>query len=224
MMKSIMEEASSVIKAIEKGWIQAGKPQEFTIKVFEEATKNFIGMTVHPAKIAIFFQEKGVQQQPARQKPAHPKALEEQKARDVEKNRGMLQNKNRTAREQKPSMLHNPTEKQHAHQKNSPSTPVVREQTNNETTSKKENWTPEMVAAAQDWMKGLFSSLDKHNLEFSTEVKNYYLKITLATPAIADSEQEKMLFRNCAYLIMQSMRNKFKKSFRGFKVILSSTR
>ena len=73
MMKSIMEEASSVIKAIEKGWIQAGKPQEFTIKVFEEATKNFIGMTVRPAKIAIFFQEKGAQPQQVRQKSAHPK-------------------------------------------------------------------------------------------------------------------------------------------------------
>src|SRR5580700_10622371 len=68
-MKSKIEEASSVIKAIEKGWIQAGKPQEFTIKVFEEATKNFIGMTVKPAKIAIFFQEKSQpyqQQQQAR--------------------------------------------------------------------------------------------------------------------------------------------------------------
>ena len=44
-MKSIMEEASSVAKAIEKGWQRAGKPQEFTVKVFEEPQKNFIGLT-----------------------------------------------------------------------------------------------------------------------------------------------------------------------------------
>ncbi len=44
-MKSIMEEASSILKAIEKGWNRAGKPQEFTVKVFEEPEHNFLGMT-----------------------------------------------------------------------------------------------------------------------------------------------------------------------------------
>ena len=48
-MKSLMEEASSISKAIEKGWTNAGKPKEFTIKVYEEPEKNFIGMTVRPA-------------------------------------------------------------------------------------------------------------------------------------------------------------------------------
>lgn len=54
-MKSIIQEGSSVVKAVEKAWQEAGKPQEFTIKIFEEAVKNFIGMTTKPAKIGIFF-------------------------------------------------------------------------------------------------------------------------------------------------------------------------
>src|SRR5271170_272826 len=57
-MKSLIEEASSVAKAVEKGWVEAGKPQEFSIKVFEEATKNFIGMTTKSAKVAIFYDER----------------------------------------------------------------------------------------------------------------------------------------------------------------------
>lgn len=56
-MKSIMEEASSIIKAIEKGWLKAGQPKEFSVKVFEEPQKNFIGITIKSAKIAIFFDE-----------------------------------------------------------------------------------------------------------------------------------------------------------------------
>ena len=56
-MKSIMEEASSIMKAIEKGWASAGQPKEFTIKVYEEPQKNFLGMTTRPAKIGIFFTE-----------------------------------------------------------------------------------------------------------------------------------------------------------------------
>src|SRR5216110_3305924 len=57
-MKSIMEQASSIIKAIEKAWISADKPKEFSIKIFEIEEKNFFGMTTKPAKIGIFFEDK----------------------------------------------------------------------------------------------------------------------------------------------------------------------
>ncbi len=56
-MKSLMEEASSISKAIENGWTNAGKPKEFTVKIFEEPEKNFFGFTSKPAKIGIFFTE-----------------------------------------------------------------------------------------------------------------------------------------------------------------------
>jgi hypothetical protein len=56
-MKSIMEEASSLTKAIENAWNRAGKPQSFSIKIFQDAEKNFFGMTTKKAKIALFFAE-----------------------------------------------------------------------------------------------------------------------------------------------------------------------
>lgn len=54
-MKSLIEEASTITKAVEKAWVRAGKPAEFTIKVFEEPKYNFLGMTTKSAKVAIFF-------------------------------------------------------------------------------------------------------------------------------------------------------------------------
>lgn len=54
-MKSLIEEASTITKAVEKAWVRAGKPVEFTIKVFEEPKYNFLGMTTKSAKVAIFF-------------------------------------------------------------------------------------------------------------------------------------------------------------------------
>jgi predicted RNA-binding protein Jag len=54
-MKSIIEQASSIIKAIEKAWNQAEKPKEFSIKIFEQEERNFFGMSTKPAKIGIFF-------------------------------------------------------------------------------------------------------------------------------------------------------------------------
>ena len=44
-MKSMLHEASTVAKAIEKAWTESGKPLEFTIKIHEVGEKNFFGMT-----------------------------------------------------------------------------------------------------------------------------------------------------------------------------------
>jgi len=55
MMRSVVEEASSVAKAIEKAWQSAGKPEEFSVKVFQQATRNFLGFTSKLAKVGIFF-------------------------------------------------------------------------------------------------------------------------------------------------------------------------
>jgi len=54
-MKSIIQEASSIQKAIEKAWIKADKPREFSVRILEEPVKNFLGFTKKMAKIALFF-------------------------------------------------------------------------------------------------------------------------------------------------------------------------
>ena len=56
-MKSIIEEASSISKAIEQAWKRSGKPREFKIKVFEEAQRNMFGLTSRSAKIAFIYNE-----------------------------------------------------------------------------------------------------------------------------------------------------------------------
>jgi predicted RNA-binding protein Jag len=53
-----MQEASTIAKAIEQGWIKAGKPKEFSVKVYEEPETNFLGFTKKNAKVAIFFSER----------------------------------------------------------------------------------------------------------------------------------------------------------------------
>ena len=66
-MKSNIEQASSIMKAIEKAWNQAEKPKEFSIKVFEQEERNFFGMSTKPAKVGIFF---GGDKAPTHEKPA----------------------------------------------------------------------------------------------------------------------------------------------------------
>ncbi len=59
-MKSLVEEASSVFKALEKAWEHAGKPESFSVKIFELPEKNFFGFTKKNAKVGIFFEEQQV--------------------------------------------------------------------------------------------------------------------------------------------------------------------
>lgn len=72
-MKSLIEEASTIQKAVEKAWIRAGKPVEFTVKVFEEPKHNFLGMTTKSAKVAIFFKAPAsTNQVPSDKKDTYP--------------------------------------------------------------------------------------------------------------------------------------------------------
>ena len=55
-MKSMLHEASCIIKAIEKAWTESGKPREFTVNVLEPGEKGFLGMTKRPAVVSITYQ------------------------------------------------------------------------------------------------------------------------------------------------------------------------
>lgn len=71
-MKSLVEEASSVSLALEKAWKRAGKPQSFSVKIFEEAESGFLGFNKKPAKIGIFFEESNkAQERTSHKKPHH---------------------------------------------------------------------------------------------------------------------------------------------------------
>lgn len=60
-MKSLVEEASSIAKAIEKAWERAGKPHNFSVKIYETGEKNFLGFSKKSAKVGIFFEEERAQ-------------------------------------------------------------------------------------------------------------------------------------------------------------------
>jgi hypothetical protein len=79
-MKSVIHEASSITKAIEQGWVKAGKPKDFNVKILQEAQKNFFGFVVKNAKVGIFVEERSLSSRdnqgqqkkhgPQRRKPA----------------------------------------------------------------------------------------------------------------------------------------------------------
>lgn len=189
-MKSIIQEASSVLKAIEKAWVSAEKPQEFTIKIFEESEKNFIGMTVKPAKIGIFFTEESLPKKDNRPKKETFKRkippIKKQTTKSVEK------------KEEAPVT-------------------VVPEQK----PQKRVMWTNEMIEAARKWIDNALKAMEKPSINFTTDVNNYYLRFVFDQPVAATDEKERELFRSFSFLLLQTLKRKFKRPLRGFKVVLT---
>lgn len=199
-MKSIMEEASSIIKAIEKGWARAGNPKEFTVKVFEEPEKNFFGITTRSAKIGIFFadakpvkQEPVVTKQKLAQKPAPAQIqtkVREQKQRPLPKEK---------IKEQKPSQVEAREEGQ-------------------EVVSRPPVWTDEMQGTVRQWLTE-FLALVNMPVTFTLNPQHFHLKINFSNKIYDDKNREKQLFSSLATLMLNILKYQNKRPLKGYKII-----
>lgn len=234
-MKSIMEQASSIMKAIEKAWNSAENPKEFTVKIFEKEEKNFFGMATKPAKVGIFFSEKHTthdkyhsnhdrQQQKCR--PEHKESAQKttltsrQKAAPVRQQKQTTQSKEQLTALQVPH--HESTKKPLAaeKQKTPPHTKPTTHQTGQPTQKISAAWSDAMVGITQEWINRTLSLMNVSNPGFTTEIANRNLKIMFIKPLVENPVVEKQLFRSFAHLIIASLRNQYKQEIKDLKVVL----
>ena len=210
-MKSIMEEASSIIKAIEKAWIQAGQPQEFSIKIFEEPQKNFIGMTIRSAKVGIFFADS------TPQKPKKAKALTVPVAASPVKT-----TKPELKRAPKKPEIVSAPPVPHVTPVTTPTiTPITTDLPTGQT--KPIVWSDPMVQDVQQWLARTLELLHKPTGIFTLQPSHFHLKITFSEPIFDDKNREKQLFSSLATLFLQMLKQKYKRPLRGYKIILISS-
>lgn len=193
LMKSIVQEGSTVLKAVEKALQIAGNPREFTVKVLEEPQKNFFGMTTRSAKISLLF-DTVIQKvyKTEKQQVEQPK---------TEKKR--FEQREQKPEKQRPTRTPKPPKAQK---------PKLDGQT---------FWTDTMVEMAKNWLKSTISKMDHVPVDFETDINRYYLRVTFDQPLHSDEEKERQIFRSFSYLILQSLRTKLQRPLRGFKVVLT---
>ncbi len=213
-MKSIIEEGSSIAKAVEKGWQKAGKPQEFTVKIFEEAQRNFIGLTVKSAKVGIFFKE--VQEAVAEAvKNDAPKSMQKRHdthAKDMrDKQQPRPIEKKELSRKVQESIL--PKEKSRSLEEASCS---EKKETVKEIIAVE--WTPQMTEIATDWLSGALEALGKKNIELKITQEGSMLQFLISEEILDNPQQEKYLFIGFSTLIIQALKKKLRKSLKGYKV------
>lgn len=202
-MKSIVEEASSIAKAIENGWIRAGKPQEFTVRIFEEPEKNFLGFSKKPAKVGLFYKEI-----PA---PAIKKDSKRQQQRPQQTQRPFADRRQqqKPQQPQQMSLISKPQGQQVPQQR-----PVEQQ--------KQPKWSPQLVDGSKEWIQTMLKTIDKDSTSFAIEQKQYFLTIRFAHPIFNDSRKEQFLFKNWSHLLLQALRHRFKRGLRGYKIIITS--
>lgn len=242
-MKSMLHEASSILKAIEKAWTESGKPAEFTVKILEKGEKNFLGMSKRPAIISITYgsnvgfdrsknrdynQPKTFNKKPYNdQFPQQPK---EQQSRDNRQQQKPLQQarplKEDFKRQTQPSQPQFPKPVQ----KGMPERVVPRPVKNDSAVAKDilvdgdiQSWNDEMVNFCSSNLKEILSIL-KFDVSFTAKINNKNLVITFdknITSAVV--EDLKSFFAGIAHILMQFLKRKHKKRLRGLQIIVNTT-
>lgn len=231
-MKSIIEQASSIMKAIEKAWNQAEQPKEFSIKIFEKEERNFFGMTTKPAKIGIFFGDKPIVHDKQAQKlrpeikecrpEVRPKAPVPTKPMGDKAESKQQTQKSQVIKQEQQSIVR-PTAQSKQPLPRQQSTPEKHKIDTSSADKPRRTpaaWNDTMITTAHNWLKKTLALMNMQSIEFSSNVEGKNLKLTFSAPLIADATHEKQLFRSFAHLIMSSLRNKYKQEIKDLKVIL----
>jgi predicted RNA-binding protein Jag len=213
-MKSMLQEASSVTRAIERAWIESGRPTEFTIKVLEEGERNFLGFAKKPAIVSITYETKGVSKQvqqiqlsKVRDNRVRQERVPRKDVRDLGREEG------KPVRKEQERTTFVKTQGQHGPQRAIES--LVREQTR-----EAEGWAPEYINYIESSFKELLILLGVQT-EWVTKIDRHVLTLVLQKPIVEDNELERMVQGSCSYLLIQLLKKRFKKKFRGFQLVVT---
>jgi len=173
-MKSILQEASTVAKAVRNAWEQAGQPDEFSVKVLERREANFLGFTKSPAVISFFYtspKKPSEKRNMRRQTPRGRKRFDTSKKPDGRK----------VAEKSAPANLRR-TEKRPPRQQTSA-------QRSGERPVVPETWTSELTGTIQSWLQDILNIM-KCTDGFKLEVENKVLKVIFDKPSVETVEEE----------------------------------
>jgi len=229
-MKSMLHEASSIVKAIEKAWINSGKPLEFTVKILEEGEKNFLGMTKRPAIVSVTCDPRGktcgarakVEVKPMTQgKDAHRNTMPDRRTPRRSEDRFAQPKKDASFQDRRTNDASNrPTNIQQQTKKFEPEKGVALEQ--NREREDECVWNDAFMQDARESISELMNVM-QITTPFSLKSDDGKgLKVIFTGPLGVKEEDARALFASLSYLVIQFLKKKYRKRFPGFHLIISS--
>lgn len=193
-MKSILQEDSSVIKAIAKAWNQSGKPSTFTINILNVEEKGLFGFLKRPAIVSIVYD------------PIKMTVYE--KRTSVVSNKPIPKNK----------IIPKKVISRSVQNKKKPVSKVIKE------SKIKKNqilWKDEFVSYVKLSFNDILKIMG-FRVAFTISVENKMLNIFLDTKILKDAEDEKMFFISISNILMQFLKRKYKRKFSNYYLIIHS--
>jgi hypothetical protein len=212
-MKSIVEEASSIFKAVEKAWERAGKPADFSVKIFEDSQRSFFGITKKQAKIGLFFDQPKtgeLHEEVRRKKTEHHSTTHE--ARPESR---VPRNNEHERKRVEPKSVNKPVIP--------PKQPTAVVSDSDEQLKKRRGeWTPEMLKTVETWVLNIMRKGDLPVVPCAVTHQGNRLQVTFERSLFDDSLKNTALFRSLSYLLLGMVRSRYKKEFRFLKIVLTT--
>lgn len=214
-MKSMLHEASTVMKAIEKAWVDSGKPLEFTVNILEVGEKNFFGLTKRPAIISITYEPKkqtvkgaGQKDTPASRAPKQPPV----RGKDDRRVEAKPVRREALPQERMRAPLGQPQQQ-----------PVKQRSLSDDVRepAHEDFWESAWVDDAQGWFKDVIANLGL-DVPFTIKADKRVLNVVFERAILPTVEDERQLFASFSYLVVQFLKKKHKKKLRGFHLVISS--
>jgi predicted RNA-binding protein Jag len=225
-MKSMLHEASSIVKAVEKAWADAGKPTEFTIKVLEAGEKNFLGLSKRPAIVSITYEPKRQQTRQQESGRAQGAVAPRANAKNTPAPKPTRPLNVGNKDQIRPLPSREPARQQE--QLRPQQKPVQQQKPSNEVGKEQQDvdqaallvWQDEFVAFIAKELKELLGTWGVKQT-FSSKIDKKMLTITLEEHLLDDVVEERNAFMGFSYLLIQFLKRHYKKKFRGFQLIIT---
>ncbi len=211
-MKSILHEAPTILKAIEKAWLDSGKPLEFTVHIHEQGEKNFLGISKRPAIVSITYEPKS---QEFRRQHKAPERREQQPLVRAQK----PQQPERGRRDQRPDLK---PKKEFPERTQQPTQQQAWQPTMQKSQQPHDEfWTNELVDDIKVWFKEMGTLLDV-TTAYDHKIDRRMMQIIYQDNILPTPEDERQLFISMSYLLMQFLKKKYKKKLRGYHLVITS--
>jgi hypothetical protein len=201
-MKSMLHEAATVAKAIEKAWTDSGKPSEFTIKIHEMGEKNFLGFNKRPAIISIIYDPRcQAIPTPSEKKVTQPLPRQERPSQQQGMRERVDQRRRQQVYEKRPPVVTRPVQESIV--------PPV------------EAWTPELVSDVEQWFKEAVGLLEIQT-SYTTRIDRRALYFIFERGIFSSPDEDRQLFASLSHLLVQFLKKKHKKKLRGYHLVISA--
>ena len=250
-MKSVLHEASSILKAIEKAWEASGKPSEFNVKVLEQAETKFLFFTSRPAIVSISFDPRHVprtnnhqqnnvntnnrrpSQQHGNSNTTQDKLLSgtsmpqfDSVSRNNPRSRQYQQRQPAPQSGQPQQRAQQPQRapqpaQSQTQQTNAPAQPARAPQPPRQQDQQITGWTPELAQFVSQELNGLLHIMGI-GITFQEKIELKTLTITFAQPPLDNKEDARLLYISLSYLLIQLTKKQEKKKLRDFHLVITA--